>query len=618
MNVAQLTIEMAANVARLREDMARATSTVDGAMTKIRASADGAMRALGALGLGLSVAGLAGFVRTAIDAADEMSKLGQKAGLAAEEIAGLQLAFGQAGAGDQFAGAMARLAKEVAGGNDQLAAMGVATKNADGSLRSSREVLGDVAGKFAGYRDGIEKTAAAQAIFGKSGADLIPLLNGGAEALDEYDQKAQALGLTLTDDAMKAAEQFNDQLDLVFQASQGLGRQLATELLPTLNNITAAMLEAQGPTNSLAGALGGALTTVLQTVAVLANNLVFVLRGIYGEISAIVRQIGALATLDFAKFTQIGADWTEQARQLRAAADAFDKRVMGNGQAPDAKEQPTAGKSVAPVVNKGTANAANAAKKAAEEYANLVKRLNSDLVSATAEAEGAQHGYNAAQIEFLKMAASPEWEKYLPKQREELALLLDKKAAQELATAALKAEAEQQQESMKVNADTIEAAQKAAASLEEQVVQQRAQVEAIGLTSVAIAALEAAKLQEQATSKDRLATLADELDATGALGDSYRAQAISLRELAKLKQSGAAKEVAVEEAKKATEEWKKFTDQVNSSLTDSLMRAFESGEGFFKTFWSSIKNMFKTTVLKMLVQPVVGRSTVILWLSLRL
>lgn len=52
-------------------------------------------------------------------------------------------------------------------------------------------------------------------------------------------------------------------------------------------------------------------------------------------------------------------------------------------------------------------------------------------------------------------------------------------------------------------------------------------------------------------------------------------------------------------------EWSKFYTDIYNGLTDSLYRGFESGKGFFQSFWDSIKNLFKTTVLKLAVQAVV-------------
>lgn len=52
------------------------------------------------------------------------------------------------------------------------------------------------------------------------------------------------------------------------------------------------------------------------------------------------------------------------------------------------------------------------------------------------------------------------------------------------------------------------------------------------------------------------------------------------------------------------EEWTKFYADIYNGLSDSLYRGFEAGKGFFQNFWDGIKNLFKTTVLKLAVQGV--------------
>lgn len=234
-NVGMLTIEMAANIARLQRDMNSATKTVDSAMAKITKSVDMAQKALGALGVGLSAVGLANFVKQAINVADETNKMSQKIGVSVKDIAGLQLAFRQAGVdAGGFQQGMTKLSVSVANGSKAFEAMGISTKNADGSLKSTRQVLIESADKFASYKDGIDKTALAVEIFGKAGANLIPLLNQGSKGIEEYDRKAKQLGLTLSSETARAAEEFNDQLDLLGAASQGFATQLAAALLPAL------------------------------------------------------------------------------------------------------------------------------------------------------------------------------------------------------------------------------------------------------------------------------------------------------------------------------------------------------------------------------------------------
>lgn len=56
--------------------------------------------------------------------------------------------------------------------------------------------------------------------------------------------------------------------------------------------------------------------------------------------------------------------------------------------------------------------------------------------------------------------------------------------------------------------------------------------------------------------------------------------------------------------KKQKAEYDKFWGDIGEGLTDSLFRAFESGKGFGKTFVDSLKNLLKTTVMKVILEPV--------------
>ena len=275
--VGQLTIEMAANVARLRTDMEAARKTVHGTMESIGKSAAGAMRALGALGLAVgaisAIKGFAGFVQSAIDAADEAGKLAQKAGLATSQVAGLQLAFKQSGIDAQgMQTALTRLSVGVLNGNAALKTMGIQTRNSNGALKSTREILGLVAEKFEGYSDGVGKTALAVELFGRSGADLIPILNEGAAGLDDYDQMAAKLGLTISEQTGKSAEAFNDTVELMGQGLAGIGSRIAEQILPTLESLAGKLFESMTEgdrlktvSDVLAGALKGLYAAALIT-----------------------------------------------------------------------------------------------------------------------------------------------------------------------------------------------------------------------------------------------------------------------------------------------------------------------------------------------------------------
>ena len=59
-------------------------------------------------------------------------------------------------------------------------------------------------------------------------------------------------------------------------------------------------------------------------------------------------------------------------------------------------------------------------------------------------------------------------------------------------------------------------------------------------------------------------------------------------------------------AKEAAAEWKRTSDQINSALTDALMRGFESGKGFARNLRDTVVNMFKTMVLRPIISAVMS------------
>lgn len=165
------------------------------------------------------------------------------------------------------------------------------------------------------------------------------------------------------------------------------------------------------------------------------------------------------------------------------------------------------------------------------------------------------------------------------------------------------AEDKANREYIKSYADTVEAQQKKADSLREQLAAQQAANAEIGLSAVEVANLRNATIELNAAEKERFANL--EQIASPEYAQALRDQAKLLRELGQGAIQGANKTAAVEAAKKAAEEWKRTAEKIESSITDALMRAFERGESIAEAMRDTIVNMFKTLVLRPVVEVVV-------------
>jgi hypothetical protein len=136
---------------------------------------------------------------------------------------------------------------EAANGNKEMAKSftkaGIAIRNADGSLRPAADVLSDISDHIAAMPDGTKKTATAIELLGKSGASLIPALNGGSEGLAKYAEEAHSLGGIISNDTVAALDDFGDQQDKVKLALTGLRNDAVVALLPTLKEMVSGLLE---------------------------------------------------------------------------------------------------------------------------------------------------------------------------------------------------------------------------------------------------------------------------------------------------------------------------------------------------------------------------------------
>tara|TARA_B100000242_G_scaffold263993_1_gene211243 strand:+ start:900 stop:2549 length:1650 start_codon:yes stop_codon:yes gene_type:complete len=211
---------------------------VTGRVKNLRLAMGGLNKTLGAFGLLISGGAFIGLVKGAIDSADSFGKLSDQTGIAANNLQAYVNAGKLAGVGQEtidkglrrLAQSMREADQGVATYSDSFNALGITVRDSEGNLKSSETVLGEIADRFADLPDGATKAAISMEIFGRSGASLINLLNGGSAALEEFNY-------AVSDEFAQNAEFFNDQIAVLGIRFDGFRKQLADALLPTLNNL---------------------------------------------------------------------------------------------------------------------------------------------------------------------------------------------------------------------------------------------------------------------------------------------------------------------------------------------------------------------------------------------
>lgn len=179
--------------------------------------------------------------KDAIDAMDKMNEAAQKTGITVEALSQLSYAAKMSGVDtESFTSAMVKFNRAIAegaagSGNAAAAFKAIGISAAELKSSSPDEVLARVAEKFAGYADGATKTALAIAIFGRAGADMIPMLNEGADGIAKMREEGDKLGATISTAAAKSADQFNDNLDKMMVKMKSFVKNIASEVIPTMN-----------------------------------------------------------------------------------------------------------------------------------------------------------------------------------------------------------------------------------------------------------------------------------------------------------------------------------------------------------------------------------------------
>lgn len=194
------------------------TGAASQALGRIDGALDGAKSKLGALASAFVgsaiVGGLKSFVEGQIDAAKEVRLTAQKLGIGVEQLEEFRFAAETMGVSAEGAGVGLKFLNKNIGlaleGNQEAVQtfkkLDVAIKDSHGNVREIGDLLPEVADSFAKMGSQQERTSAAMKIFGRQGADLLPLLQGGAKGVDELRERFHLLGGGMSDDFIAKAK----------------------------------------------------------------------------------------------------------------------------------------------------------------------------------------------------------------------------------------------------------------------------------------------------------------------------------------------------------------------------------------------------------------------------
>jgi hypothetical protein len=354
-----------------------------------------------------------------------------------------------------------------------------------------------------------------------------------------------------------------------------------------LDAMTKAMKDSNGEGQVFSAVLEG-LSIALETIVVIAANVALAFKLVGNAIGAAAAAAVQLATNGIESYNAVLEASNAKALELTESTNKFTKSIV-----------------------------------TAREKGEFYRQTMKEMVKTGGEVNSAN--YQAIKSNGLSVAAQKEAEKAA-----KAAAAASKKAANESAAAAKKAAAETQraleEESKarekayqeyvsdlnKLHAEydkSVEASNKLVAAAQ-------AEYDQYGLTRTEIAALTIATEEQKLSEMELAQAMNGTYEATKLAIAAQKERIKAMKEANSINVKSDTRKAEDEANKKSSEEslasakktaddvaaeWQKTADTIQSSITDALMRGFESGKGFGQNLVDTMKNLFKSLVL----QPVV-------------
>ncbi|MFV1846457.1 hypothetical protein ACNJRW_09725 [Stenotrophomonas maltophilia] len=316
----------------------------------------------------------------AINAADRIDELSARFSISTETLSGWGYAAKMTGADlEGLVGIIPKFSKNIAdaskAGSDAdktFKALGISVKDQAGNLRSFEDLLPEVQNRFAGISNETTKTALAMQLFGKSGAEFLEFLSLGADGMRTMEERARSLGIVIDSDTAGAAAEFNDRLDDLRAATQGWFTQLASELLPTLTDLTTQLVDVAkegGGVRDVAHGIASAFREIGKAAEIFGAVEGWLDR-LRGGLVAVEKQGNAVVKLATGQYSGLfgsqGGGWGAFAKDYQAGTAYANKGWAasqgGGGAIPDGARNGPRGRST-----RSTAEEVQAAKEQAEQ-----------------------------------------------------------------------------------------------------------------------------------------------------------------------------------------------------------------------------------------------------------
>ena len=188
----------------------------------------------------VSVGSLVALGKSAIQLGSDLDDASKKFGVSASELSKLQYVAKMSGVElEDLGGAFKFMAKAIAESENPTSDAAIAFKAMGVSMddlrkKSPNELFMMLADRFSEMKDGANKTALALAIFGRSGANILPVFADGAAGIQKLKDEAAKMGAALSEEQIKKLDAYGDKIDAIGLAAKTTAGKLTIDLVDGL------------------------------------------------------------------------------------------------------------------------------------------------------------------------------------------------------------------------------------------------------------------------------------------------------------------------------------------------------------------------------------------------
>jgi len=265
---------------------------------------------LGGMGIAIGFVTFKRMIGGAIEAADQINKLGAKVGATTEHLSALSLVARTSDADlNQVGAALIRMNKnlgDAAAGLPTalglLSDLGVELKDFKG--KDSVEIFAMISEALFDLEDQLKRDRIAIGLFGRSGAQLKPTMKALAdEGLGAVIQRAEELGVLIDRDLAKASEKIKDDVEILKMQSESMSIHFIAGFGPAMSQVLQTLSGNIGSTGDawqeFGSGIGSVMKFVVGVVSAAVDVITFMVGGMAVSISSMLKTAGLALRGDF-------------------------------------------------------------------------------------------------------------------------------------------------------------------------------------------------------------------------------------------------------------------------------------------------------------------------------